>query len=205
VTEPPAPAERRLRFGRPVPSERLLLGWRSPGHGDPDWPALDMVDKLLTGGPSSRLYKRLVVDEEVASAVDGGPLPFRDPSLYELSVHLTRDASADQVLAMVDEEVDRLRREPVGAAELDKVRSCVETDFWSALTTIDGRAEALGHHETTLGDFRSLFHMAGRLVAVDAGAIAAAASRWLDHSQRTVVVAEPLDAEAEADDEDEDA
>ena len=189
VTEPPAAGERRLQFTRPVQADRLLIGWRSPGHGDADWPALDIIDKLLTGGPSSRLYRRLVIDEEVAISVDGGPLPFRDPALYELSIHLTREADADQVLAMVDDEVARLQAEPVPEVELAKVRSGVETDFWSALTTIDGRAEALGHYETTLGDFRRLFDMAGRLAAVDAGAVAAAARRWLQPSARTIVVA----------------
>ncbi|HTM22174.1 MAG TPA: pitrilysin family protein, partial [Kofleriaceae bacterium] len=195
IVEPPLTAERRLRFPRPVQGERLLVGWRSPAQAEADWAALDVIDKLLTGGPSSRLYKRLVIDEELASAVDGGPLPFRDPSLYEMSVHLTREASADRVLAVIDDELARLRAEPAPAAELAKVHSCVETDFWSALTTVDGKAEALGHYETTLGDFAELFAMADRLAAVDAAAVTAAAARWLDPGRRTVVIAEPLDGD----------
>jgi len=202
AAEPPPVGERRLRFARPVHGERVLIGWRSPAQGEGDWAALDFIDKLLTGGPSSRLYRRLVIDEEIASSVDGGPLPFRDPGLYELSVHLTRDGDVDRALAAIDDELGRLRSEPVGAAELDKVRSCVETDFWSALAAIDGRAEALGHYQVTLGDFRRLFDTADRLARLDAADVTAAAARWLVPEARAVVVAEPdgghADEEVEA-------
>src|SRR5437763_1955199 len=73
-----------------------------------------------------------------------------------------------------------------------------ETDCWSALVDLDGRAEALGHYETALGDFRKLDAIAQRLTAVTAADVARVAREYLMPARRTIVIAEP---EAEDDEE----
>ena len=49
-----------------------------------------LIATLLTGSPSARLYRRLVVDRELASSVDAQLTPFRDPSLFRLAVTVAR-------------------------------------------------------------------------------------------------------------------
>lgn len=191
VLEPEQQAERRQRFAKPVQADRLLVGYKSPGQDDPDWAALELAGVLLAGGPSARLYRRLVVDTEMATSVDCATMPFRDPSLFRVSVNLARGHRAEAALDEIDAAMAELARTPVPAHELAKVKNCVETDFWAALEDCDGRAEALGHYETTLGDFRKLFDMADRLARIDAGDIQRAAAAYLVPQRRTVVIAEP--------------
>lgn len=193
AAEPAQDAERLLSFAKPVPAERALLGYKSPPQGHPDWPVLELIDTLLTGGPSSRLYKRVVVDAELASSVDGSLLPLADPGLYELSINARRDHTTAEIAAIIDEETARLAREPVTARELAKAKSCAETDFWSGMVGAEGKADGLGHFETAVGDFRALFTTAARLEAATADDVMRVAATYLRPEQRSVVVARPED------------
>ncbi len=189
--EPDQIAERRVELQRPVPADRALVGYKTPAQNHADWPVLELVSALLTGGPSSRLYRRLVVERELTSSVDGSLMPTAEPSLYELSLSMMRDVPAEEALAVIDEEVARLASEPLAPAELAKAKSCVETDFWSALVSLEGKAEALGHYQTALGDFRALLTTAERLAAVTADDVARAAATYLVPERRTVAIARP--------------
>ena len=189
--EPAQTEERRACFSKPIPAHRVFYGYKAPPQGHPDWAAMDFIGELLAGSPSSRLYRRLVVDREIATSIDSGVLPFRDPSLFRLELNLVRGCSPNEVEHEIETALERLRGGDISPAELEKVKSGIETDFWSQLEHCDGKAEALGHYETTLGDFRELFAMADRLHAVTADDIARVATTYLVPPQRTVVVAEP--------------
>jgi zinc protease len=189
--EPAQTAERRASFAKPVFADRAVIGYRSPAHDHADWPVLELIGTLLTGTPSSRLYRRLVVDTELASSADSGVSPFRDPSLFRFTINLTRGHRSAEVERELDEALGELRTVPVGDEELERFKSCSETDFWSAMRTFDGRADQLGHYETTLGDFHALFDMNDQLRTIDADDILRVANEYFDASQRTVVVAEP--------------
>ncbi len=202
--EPAQVAPREVRGPRPVATERLVAGYKVPGQAHPDWAALELASTMLAGGPSSRLYRRLVVELEMTSSIDVGLTPFAGPAVFRVSATCTRGHLADQVMAEVDAALATLAREPASAAELDKARSLVETDFWTGLVDADGKAEALGHYETTLGDFRMLTEVAARLATVSAADVQRAVATYLTPSQRTLVVAEPDGSASDDDDDDSD-
>ena len=189
---------RIVRAPKPIATDRLLVGYKAPGQDDPDWAALEIVSTLLAGCPSARLYRRLVIEQEAASSVDAQLTPFADPSLLRLAVTTARGHDADEILATVDREIAALVETPPSAKEVEKAKALAETDFWSSLVDVDGKAEALGHYETALGDFRRLSVLAERLTAVTADDVARVVRTYLLPARRTIVIAEP-----EADDEDE--
>ncbi|HUJ58954.1 MAG TPA: pitrilysin family protein, partial [Kofleriaceae bacterium] len=191
VVEPEQTRERVVRAPKPIATHRLLVGYKAPGQDDPDWAPLEIVSTLLAGCPSARLYRRLVIEKEAASSVDAQLTPFRDPSLLRLAVTAVRGFDADAILALLDAELAALVEQPPGAAEVDKAKALVETDFWSALVDVDGKAEALGHYETALGDFRRLGVIAERLTRVTADDVARAVRGYLIAARRTIVIAEP--------------
>jgi zinc protease len=191
VPEPAQTEERRARFAKPVAADRVEIGYRVPGQGDPDWLILGLVGDLLTAGPSTRLHRRLVVDEEAAIDVDAGTLPFRDPSLLCMSVTMNRGHTAAEAERAIDEALADLAAKPVSEAELAKVKNGAETDYFSQLASCEGKAEALGHYQTTLGDFRELFRVVPALRAVTATDIARVTGAYLTRERRTVVIAEP--------------
>jgi zinc protease len=202
LVEPEQTRERIVRAPKPIATDRLLVGYKAPGQDDVDWPALEIVSTMLAGCPSARLYRRLVIDAEAASSVDAQLTPFRDPSLLRLAVTAARGHTADEILGIVDEELAAMLAKPPSRAEVEKAKALAETDFWSGLVDVDGKAEALGHYETALGDFRKLSAISERLAAVTADDVARVLRGYLASSRRTVVIAEPeAETDAEGDSE----
>jgi zinc protease len=208
--EPAQAGERRRRFAKPTPAPRLLQGYRAVGQDHPDWAPLSFVASLLSSGPSSRLYRRLVVEREIALNADCDVGPLRDPGLFRIAVQLTREHQPEEAEAEITSVLADLAARPVDEGELEKVRSAVETDFWSELEGVDGRAEALGHHQTTLGDFRRLFDMAERLAKVSADDVTRVVRTYLVADRRSAILIDPEsdgegeDGDDEGDDDDAD-
>ncbi|HVK73002.1 MAG TPA: pitrilysin family protein [Kofleriaceae bacterium] len=191
LTEPPQTAERVRRARRPIASDRVLLGWKAVGQGHPDWAPLELLTTLLAGSPSSRLHRRLVIERELASSVDVQLTPFRDPSLLRVAITCARGHRAEESLGELDQVVADLIARGPDEAEVQKAKNLAETDFWAALVDADGKAEALGHHETALGDFRTLTELGDRLAAVTAADLQRVAATYLVPRARTVIIAEP--------------
>ena len=189
-----APAQdARQVLVRPVPADRLVVGYPAPGLGDADRAAYELVNEILLGGPSSRLYRRLVVERPLASSARGDVALTRDPGLFTIWVQLTKGHGAPEAEAIITEEIAALARGPLPVAELDKAKVRLETAFWRELASSHGKAELLGMFEIAGGDFRRLFQRAGEYPRVSIADVRAIASRYLSGA-RSVVVATPPDA-----------
>jgi len=199
VLEPAQVKERVVRAPKPIATDRLLVGYKAPGQDDPDWAVLEIVATLLAGCPSARLYRRLVIEREAASSVDAQLTPFRDPSLLRLAVTAARGHTADEILGVIDEELALMAEKPPLPAEVEKAKAIAETDFWTSLVDVDGKAEALGHYEAALGDFRKVNSLAERLAQVTTDDVARVVRTYLQANRRTIVIAEPEHEDAEDD------
>lgn len=200
--EPPQTKERIVRAPKPIATDRLLVGYKSPGQDHPDWAVLEIVSTLLAGCRSARLDRKLVIEQEAASSVEAQLTPFRDPSLLRLAITTTRGHDADEVLATIDAEIASLIENPPSVAEVEKAKALSELEFWLELVDVDGRADKLGHYETTLGDFRKVNALAERLTQVTVADVARVMKQYLVPAHRTIVIAEPEDADADDVDED---
>jgi zinc protease len=185
-----APAtEVRTVIARPVPADRMGIGFPAPGLADPDRAAYEILDELLAGGPSSRLQRELVVDKALASSVHGDIAPTKDPGLYALWIQMTDGHAAEEAEARVMAAVTALAAKPVSAAELAKAKARVETAFWRDLASSHGRAERLGEFEIAAGDFRRAFARGDELAAVTADDVRRIAVTYLAPGARSVVIA----------------
>jgi zinc protease len=189
--EPEQAGERRATWAKPVQADKLRIGYKAPPLGHADHAALEIASEVLFGGNSSRLHRRLVVESEIASSVHAATAPFRDPGLYEIAVSLSRSHRAPAAEAIVYEELARLANEPLQPHELETARTRLITHFMRELRPQAGKAEALGHYETTVGDYRKLFAVADSYRAVVAEDVARVAKTYLTERRRTVVTATP--------------
>jgi zinc protease len=155
AAEPTQTEERRQTWQKPVTADKLRIGYKAPAIGHADYPALEVASEILFGGNSSRLHRRLVVETEIAASTHAATAPFRDPGLYEISVSLQRGHTAAEAEAIVYEELTKLGKEPLEPHELDTAKTRLLTHFWRELRPQAGKAEALGHYETTVGDYAS--------------------------------------------------
>jgi zinc protease len=184
-------AEVREEIQRPVPADRFVIGCGAPALAAPDRAAFEVLDEVLTGGPSARLYRRLVIEEEIASSVDGSPAPTRDPSLYALWVQMRKGHRAEEAEAIIQAEMETLAREPPSEADLAKAKNRIETSFWRGLASSEGKATELGEFEVVAGDYRKLLERAAETAKVNAADVQRAAAQYLVGRPRAVVIARP--------------
>lgn len=192
--EPRQVRERRRTLVMPLSSPKLLFGYRIPGLADEDHAAMQVLHKVLFGGQSGRLYRRLVVQTELASDASGWVSEFSFPGLYEILITLKTGGDPERVEAVVNEEMARLAREPVSEQELERAKNQLETQFYRNMIEVGDRAYGLGHYAITGGDYKLLFEATERARAVTAEQLRAAAERHMRQSNRTIVTAMPKPA-----------
>jgi zinc protease len=191
VVEPEQTRERVVELDKPTPTEKLALGYRGPALGTPDFAALTVLNEILFGGKSSRLYRALISEGELASDARGSLAPFRDPGLYEIWVSMREGHAASEARVVVEQALLFLATEPVSAAELDKAKNRIELGFLQGMETASGKAEQIGFYETVLGDARRIFAQLEAYRSVTAEAVQDAVRRLLVPERRTTLIVHP--------------
>ena len=154
VVRPAEPEQTGVRFesGRmDVEEAHLGLGFHIPSASHADAAALDLLSFVLGGGESSRLYRRLVADEELAT--DTGTFAYTppDPGIFVVTASLEADRIQDSYAAII-EEIARVSQQPPSQEELDRARLNLESDFIFRRETVQGQARELGYALTTHND-----------------------------------------------------
>jgi zinc protease len=189
--EPPQHGERRVSITKPTATDKLAMAYQGPAFGDVDHVPLTMLCEVLFSGRSSRAHQAIVQQEEIATDLRGGVTAFRDPGLFEIYATARPSRSADEIVAALDREIDRVVREPISDEELEKVKARVELSQLQGLETAGGKAEQIGFFHTVLGDPAGAF---GRLQAFRRATrsdLLRAARRYLVAERRSIVVVHP--------------
>ncbi len=187
TVEPPQTAAKRVTLMDPA-QPQLLVSYHRPAVTDRDDPVFEAIDDVLTGGRSSRLYRALVRDQKLAIEVESfsGMPGEKYPNLWTVAAAPASGVSADQVLAGVDRELERLARQDVSDAELAKFRARARAALLRTLGSNQGLATALAHHQTLYGDWRELFREIDRFDRVTKADIRRVANAALTPANRTV-------------------
>lgn len=189
--EPEQHRERTRVLRRPTPTEKIALGYHAPAFGHLDHAALSVLNDLLIGSRSSRLFRRLVEDTDLVADLHGHVAPFAEPGLHEMWFSLREGRRAARALAVVDREIRRLQTQGVPEAELDRVKNRVELGFLVGLETASGKAEQAGFYETVLGDAGLLFTRLEAFRRVRVDDVRRVAREYLRESRRTRVTILP--------------
>lgn len=143
-----------------LPSEPWYMeGYQRPALTDPDDAVYQMIASLLTGGRTSRLYRSLVEQKQVALNVNvSSTFPGdRYSNVVLLYAQTAPGHTIDEVAAAIDAELNRLKTEPVPAAELDQVKTQARAGLVEALASNQGMASLLPEYEAKTGSWRNLF------------------------------------------------
>ena len=155
--EPPQRGERRVVVRKFAQLPLLMLGYHVPQTKSPDFYAIEVLERLLFSGQSSRLYKRLVDEDQLALSVNGGWQLSFDPTLFIVNTQPKDGVDPAALEKAIHEELERLKSEPVTDHELQKAKNILIADFYRAMKTINGKANTLGSYEVFFGDYRKLF------------------------------------------------
>jgi zinc protease len=196
-TEPtPAPLEqeKRVVIEDEVELPRLYLAWQSPkAFADGD-AALDMLGSVLTDGKSARLVNRLVMKERIAQNVSAGQESQVLAGMFVVVATPKPGQSVDRLLAEIDEEIEKLKKEPPNEGELTRAKNKEESSAVFSLEPVGGfggRAATLNRYYWTTGDPGYFPRDVERYRAVTAEGVRAAAARWLRKDARVVLTVMP--------------
>jgi zinc protease len=201
--EPSQGEERVLEVEKPTPTDKLALGYKSPSLGEPDYAVLTVLNEVLTGGKSSRLYRALISEGELASEIRGSVSPTKDPGLYELWASAREGHSAEQALAAIEAVLDEVRTHGISESELDKAKNRLELGFLHGMETVSGKAEQIGFYETVLGDAARIFQQLEAYRGVSLADVLRVANARFDKTQRTTLFVRPSGEDGQDDSEDE--
>lgn len=194
AVEPPQRGERRVEVTYAA-EPQVRIGWHVGSVFHADAPALTMLSYLLTGGRTGRLYRRLVLEDRLATFVSATTLPgTRYPGLYTIQAVPRAPHTAAEVEAAVYEELARLAAEPPDDVDLERVRRQLAAGDVRRLRSNFGLAFQLAQSTALFGDWRTTFRLSTRVRDVTPGDISRVVQTHLRPENRTVatlVTAEP--------------
>lgn len=143
--EPRPTAERRFTVTQPWPLPAVVVGYPIAFDGHPDAYPLHILAKVLSDGQSSRIYRSLVYEKQMALAAFGEAKLIEHPN-YFYAVGITQGATPpDRLMEALIAEVDRMKTEPITQEELTRAKRQFARDYILGRETIQQKALHLAH------------------------------------------------------------
>ena len=184
-------SERRKVVQARVQLPRVYMSWLTPALYKAGDAEADFAAQILGGGRSSRLYKRLVYERQIAQDVSAIQSSLQLQSVFEIEATARPGHTAEELEKAIEEELAAMRARPPDAVEMDRARNTIETSIIGSLESIGGLADRLNayNHHTGTPDY--LQKDMERYRAVTPAAVQAFAKEYLAANARVVVHAVP--------------
>jgi predicted Zn-dependent peptidase len=165
-----------------------MEGYHRPALNHPDNAIYDLMASLLSDGRTSRLYKSLVEQQQIALGVDGsnGFPGDKYPNLMLFYGLTAPGHTVDEVAQALRREIERLKVEPITPAELDRVTTQARAGVLRSLDSNEGMARLLAEYEVKTGSWRNLFKEVESLSTLTAADIQRVAKATFTPENRTV-------------------
>lgn len=186
TVEPEQTGERRIFVKREVPAPYLMITYHVPQTGGEDFYALDLLNSILSEGPSSRLYQSIVEQQQLAIEVGTYYPNAFDPTLFYFYGICNDGVSASQLERAILDEVDKIINDGISGAELQKVKNQKLMEFYRTTETINGMSNTIGTYELFFGDFKKLFSAPDDYKKVTIEDIRNVAAKYFTKQNRTV-------------------
>src|SRR6267142_628925 len=165
-----------------VPVARVFNVWNIPEYGQADTEYLDLVSDVLAAGKSSRFYKRLVYDEQIATSVNCGINPNEIGGQFMVGATAKPGGSLGPINKDVQEELDKFLKDGPTAEELERVKTAYEANLVRGLDRIGGfggKSDILARGQVFTGNAEQYLLSLDRVRTATAQDLRDAARRWL--------------------------
>ncbi|HAT33285.1 MAG TPA: peptidase M16 [Janthinobacterium sp.] len=193
VVTPPITAERRAVVADRVELPRVFMGWLTTPAYQPGDAELSLAAQILAGGKSSRLYKTLVYDKQIAQDVNASQNSLALSSIFTVDVTARPGHSAQEIEAAVDAELEEMRSKGPTEKELERARNTIETAMLSQIEKVGGNglANQMNQYNQYLGDPGYLGRDIERFRRVGVADIQRVVAAQLQNRARAVVYGVP--------------
>ncbi|MBR8838657.1 MAG: insulinase family protein [Stigonema ocellatum SAG 48.90 = DSM 106950] len=170
---------------QPGSAALLEMVYPLPNINHPDVPAIDLMDTILTGGRSSRLYQAMV-ESGLASSVGANPSEMIEPGWYEIVATAAPGQELSKIALVLQQSLTKLQKEPVSTEELNRAKTQLQTLFILSNQDISSQANQLGSNQTVAGDYRYVERYLAAIAKLTAADVQRVAKTYLNPSQQTI-------------------
>jgi len=184
-----------------VPQARIYKIWNMPQYGSPEADYLDLVSDVLSSGKSSRFYKRLVYDDQIATDANAFVSPAEIGGQFRVQATARPGQDLRQVEKELDEELARFLKDGPTEDELARVKAQFEANFIRGIERIGGfggKSDRLAQGQVFVGNPEAYKVQLKRVHDVTAEDLKAAANKWLSDGVYILEVTPFPDFKAEA-------
>src|SRR5207248_2978416 len=133
---------------------RLILVWKGVRHYTDEEPSGDVLADVLGAGRTSRLYKALVFERQLASGVNAGNASYGLGGWFQITVTAARGHTIEEIRPVVDQIVVDLQQQGPTLAEVERAKRNIIANQLRTVERIGGfggKADLRNHYETFLG------------------------------------------------------
>ena len=166
----------------------VMMGYHKPGINHPDEVVFDVIDSLLSNGRTSRFFKKIVEEKQIAASVStsSGVPGARFPNLFLIRGVPRAPHTTQEVEEAVYTELVRLGNEPVDPMELQKILNQLDAGLIRSLQSNSGMASQLSYFETVAGSWRYILKAREDIGKVSPEDIMRVAKTYFTKENRTV-------------------
>jgi predicted Zn-dependent peptidase len=191
TVEPPQTAEKYVILKEQ--SQPLYLeGYHKPDYRDPDDAVYDAIQDIFSNGRTSRLYRSLVRDQQIAAEAEGfsGFPGDKYPGLFAFFAVPNPGHTPQEMRTAIHKEIDKLKTADVTDDELTMFKTRARADLLRGLGNNQGLAEQLAIYQLRYGDWRELFNQLKKIDAVTKADIRRVANKTFVDTNRTYAMVE---------------
>jgi predicted Zn-dependent peptidase len=189
--EPEQLGEKRAELHKIAQLPAITMGYKSVSVSDADYYPLDVLATILSRGQSSRLYKTLIYDKQIASQVSAGNDDRIDVGLFTFYAQMKPGKTTLEAEKEIYNILEDIKKSGVTDEELQKAKNIAQADYIRQFKTNQGRGFVLGYYEVIYGNYKKAFDVVRKYDAVTKDDILRVAKKYFTDRHRTVVTLIP--------------
>jgi zinc protease len=197
IKEPPQEADKRVILRREAQLPYVAIAYHVPSFPHPDSFALEVMSQILAGGKSSRMYQKIVYQEQMALEA-GADYAFssKDPFLFFFYAQALPGHTPEKIEARLLQELETWEKVPPTQEEIERAKNQIEASFIFAQDSIFYQANLLGKYQT-LGNWKDLNAFLPGIRAVQSSDLLRVYQTYFKGRNKTVGILIPTSAEEE--------
>ena len=185
--EPEQDGAKRVMLHKESEVEMVAIAFHIPDFKDPDQVVLSAISEILYSGKSSRLYKELVDKKHLVNQVYAYNMENIDPGLFIFLASCNPNVKAEDVEKELVAQIERIKKEPVTQAELDKVKINTKSDFIFSLESATSVANLYGSY-LVRGDITPLINYEANINKLTIQRVQEVANKYFNFDKSTTVI-----------------
>ena len=187
IQEPELSGEKTATIYDNIQLPAIMMGYRMPPQTSDDAYALQMASSVLSGGPSSRMYKRLVDQDQSALQVFAFPFSLEQGGAFITFSLANAGKTIEDMVPALEEEILNLQNDLISEREFQKIQNQMESNFIQSNSKMAGIAESLADYHTYFGDANYINTEIERYRSVTREDIQRVAKKYLVKDNRVVL------------------